>query len=800
MRILFNASAGSVHTIRWANAMAARGHAVCLHTLSDPVIETGTGVEVVRNPVRPPLGYFFGHGVFRKVVQTFKPDVIHSMHSGNYATFTRNVRDVPVLLSTWGGDIHVWPYRNPVTRYLTLSNLRLHRFQSATSHAMAHDMRQLLPYTREIDVIPYGVDLRQFFPIDSDREPSRIRIGTVKNLIPDSGHDTLIRAFGRLLLDDSLREHHITLHVAGSGELESGLKDLTKRLGLHKAVEFTGQLPHSAVPDFMRSLDIYSSLSRRESFGVSIAEASASGLPVVATDIQGIPEVVENGTTGILIPPNDEIQATGAIRSLILDPARRRAMGEAGRQRISSTFEWSGCVDRMEALYKRVVSLWTIPFLLIASAHAQKIEVDAIETQAFWNNERPSGQNDGWIWQGKGLTTSTSVAISAEIPFIAVHVNPAWRFTQSRPFTPNPIRKRNIDLPDRLYGKSDSRADVVNSSLFLTALNLALGVSNESRWWGPGVRNSLILSHHASGFPHIRFETRRPITTALGGLDVEYMLGRLDGSDVDVQSYPDGWRLFTGLHVSVTPAWLSGLTMGLNRSIIANQQDIRSLSDYFPLFQPFQKQKLGEGTDGSGTAPDDQRVSLFFSWRFPESGFRVYGEWGREDHSMDLRDIVMEPGHTRAYLFGFEKSLNRHRFQAEFTQMQVNTSTPARTQGIWYTHSKVVRGYTHEGQILGSGLGPGGTSLYLNYQRRLEETAYSFFLERAERQVEHARRSYGPRAPKEVDYIIGASMERPFDRVTVAPEVEYMHTNHRYAILGREVRNWALRLRLEYRL
>lgn len=800
MKILFNASAGSVHTIRWANAMAESGHAVWVHTLCEPVIPVHPTVRICHNLIPSPIGYFLGRGYFNRIVREFQPDLIHSMHSGNYAIFTRGIRHIPVLLSTWGGDIHVWPYRNVLTRYLTLSNLRKHKAQSATSQNMVNDMVALRGQEYPIDIVPYGVDLERFRlkpPVDHHH---LIRIGAVKNLIRDSGLDLLIRAFSDLTNDTDLLNYSLSLEIVGSGKAEEELKDLVKEIGLENSVTFLGQLPHDDVPAFMSTLDIFCSLSRRESFGVSIAEASAIGLPVVATNIQGILEIIEHDATGYLVPPDDVFAATEAIKTLILDPSLRDRMGSAGRNQIKEKYEWSSCVDRMEALYKKTIATWTFLFIAIFSASGQHASVDSFEWSTYWNSARPSGQNDGWVWQGKGYTTEAGLAMHASIPFIKLNLRPSVRATQNLDFEQNTLVKSGIDLPDRMYATSETKFALVNSSLFLEALNVGVGVSNENRWWGPGVRNSIILSNHAPGFDHVRVQTVKPQNVGIGTMYMEYILGRLVGSEVRPERFPKGWRLFTGMHVAVSPSFIPGLRVGLNRTFIANQQDVNSTSDYFPLFQSFQKKNLGEGSDGSGSAPDDQRVSAFFDWRFSNSGFRVYGEFGREDHNMDLRDVINEPGHARAYLFGVEKSVERHLFQAEFTQMQVNTSTDGRTQGIWYAHSRVRRGYTHEGQVLGSGVGPGGTSAFLHYTRRNEKRSNSIYVERAEREVEYARRAFGPNAPKEVDYIIGLNTKQVFEKVEFIPEVEYMRTENRYYLKGNAVNNIAFRVHLRYRL
>ena len=441
-----------------------------------------------------------------------------------------------------------------------------------------------------------------------------------------------------------------------------------------------------------------------------------------------------------------------------------------------------------------------IVLALSATGYSQSVSIKAIEWSTYWNSDRPSGQNDGWVWQGRGFTTEAGLVMRASVPFIKLNLRPSVRATQNLSFEPGGRIKPGIDLPDRIYSASETKFALVNSSLFLEALNIAAGISNENRWWGPGVRNSIMLSNHAPGFDHVRVQTVKPQNVGIGKVYIEYITGKFEGSKIRPERYPAGWRLFNGLHVAISPAFLPGLRVGLNRSFIANQQDLKQTSDYFPLFQPFQKSKLGEGTDGSGSAPDDQRVSGFFDWRFPKSGFRAYAEFGREDHNMDLRDAFLEPNHIRAYQIGVEKVSQKSRMNVELTQMQVTMVNNARSQAPWYTHTRVIRGYTHEGQVLGSGVGPSGSSLFFLYERTQQSTANALFLERAEREVEFVQRTYGSLAPKEVDYLVGIRRSQDFGRLTVTPEMELMHTENRSNMSGRTQRNLAIRLRLGYRL
>jgi hypothetical protein len=101
------------------------------------------------------------------------------------------------------------------------------------------------------------------------------------------------------------------------------------------------------------------------------------------------------------------------------------------------------------------------------------------------------------------------------------------------------------------------------------------------------------------------------------------------------------------------------------------------------------------------------------SWVFPESGFEIYGEYARNDHSWDFRDLLGEPEHSRAYMIGFQKSFNLAHgrllaINAELVQTEASKTRNIRTDATYYTHYIVTQGYTHKGQLLGLGHGPGG--------------------------------------------------------------------------------------------
>ncbi|MHB8516641.1 MAG: glycosyltransferase, partial [Dehalococcoidia bacterium] len=147
----------------------------------------------------------------------------------------------------------------------------------------------------------------------------------------------------------------VELVLAGDGPSRRELEGLAADLGIAERVAFLGEVAHDDVPAVLQGLDVFAMPSTWEGFGVSAIEASAMELPVVASDIHGIPDVVVDGETGILVPARDVDAIASAISRLAGDPALRRAMGAAGRAFVERNYRWQDNAALMEALYGEAV-------------------------------------------------------------------------------------------------------------------------------------------------------------------------------------------------------------------------------------------------------------------------------------------------------------------------------------------------------------------------------------------------------------------------------------------------------------
>lgn len=134
------------------------------------------------------------------------------------------------------------------------------------------------------------------------------------------------------------------------------MQALTTELGVADNVQFLGWVENNEVPALLNTFDIYVAPSTldSESFGVAIVEASACNLPVIVTNVGGLPEVVINEVTGIVVEPDNVELLCAAIEKLLINPALRHEMGEAGRENVLTKYEWDFCVRKMVDIYSNV--------------------------------------------------------------------------------------------------------------------------------------------------------------------------------------------------------------------------------------------------------------------------------------------------------------------------------------------------------------------------------------------------------------------------------------------------------------
>lgn len=208
---------------------------------------------------------------------------------------------------------------------------------------------------KDIHLIPNGIDAEEFKPFD-DGKRNKARneyglrdeqvIGLVARYSEVKGQDILIRAMPEILR--VLPE--VKLLLAGQGKTEGRLKEIVKELNLDHAVIFRPIVGQTA--DLLPIFDLCVMPSRQEGLGLSIMEAQSSGVPVIATNVGGIPSIIENDRTGILVPPENSEELAEATIKLLKDADKMKKLGTAGREFIHQHFSAEGMVSATIKLYE----------------------------------------------------------------------------------------------------------------------------------------------------------------------------------------------------------------------------------------------------------------------------------------------------------------------------------------------------------------------------------------------------------------------------------------------------------------
>jgi glycosyltransferase involved in cell wall biosynthesis len=369
MRIVYLADAPYPHTWRWVQHFAAAGHECHVISFRPAEIE-GATVHHVDGVERLGKARYLLHARrVARLILDLRPDLLHALHLTSYGFLGARSGFHPFLLSVWGTDVLEAPHLTPFHRWLTRHALAHADAITATGLHLALETTRYTPYATPVTVVPYGVDLFRFqprsddsttdapataVPLSSQGEGSGVRsaplvIGTTARLSPEKGLSHLIDAFARL------RDRYgdrVRLRIAGEGPERGALEQQIDRLHLGGAAELSGWLDYDDVPVFLQGLDVFALPSTWEGFGVSAVEASACGLPVVASNVHGIPDAVLDGTTGLLVPSKDPGALATAIGRLIDDPALRGRLGAAGREFVARNYDWQQNAAQMQLIYE----------------------------------------------------------------------------------------------------------------------------------------------------------------------------------------------------------------------------------------------------------------------------------------------------------------------------------------------------------------------------------------------------------------------------------------------------------------
>lgn len=347
--------------------LARRGHLVSvltIRTCPGAAVECEEGLQISRIPgtdLTRRLGLQQAASLrvpdtIARSIRSFKPDVVHAhnlfFRTTEAAAFLRSFHRVPLVTTVHlgqqegGGRLFaslVRAYESTIGRFI----IRRSDHTIAVSEAVAAHVRHLGGHRVPITVIPNGVDTEVFAPSLNGTGAGPV-ILFVGRLVPNKGPDTLLRAAPAILAQNP----QATFIMVGDGPLRNRLAKRAKDLSLDSTVHFLG-IRHD-VPDLMRQATIMVRPSTTEGMPLTVLEAMASGLPIVATPAGGTPEIVHNGVTGFIVPAGDEDALATRINDLLAEPGRAAEMGRRGREIARTRHSWDAVAAATESVYTEV--------------------------------------------------------------------------------------------------------------------------------------------------------------------------------------------------------------------------------------------------------------------------------------------------------------------------------------------------------------------------------------------------------------------------------------------------------------
>lgn len=352
-----------------AASLRKRGHSITVICSCDP-LEPGNyneaGIDIDRLRL---IGRLYGTPIpvgLRGTLEEIDADIFHANFPSPYFAYNvsciAHLRKIPAIL-TWHNDLP--PVTSSAKLLIEIHDKLLlpryiHRYRRiiATSQIYASRSRILSKFAKIVTVIPNGVDCQRFNPevdssdvrrqLETDRKFVILFVAALTKWHRYKGLEILLQA----MKIASEIEERIMLVIVGDGELKPEFESLAYTLNLKQQVIFAGNVSDELLPSYYGACDVLvlPSKDMSEGFGLTLLEANATGKPCIASNIGGIPSVIENDYNGILVPPNDPTSLAQAIVSLAKDSEKCLKFGRNGR-RLALLRDWKEIASRIEKVY-----------------------------------------------------------------------------------------------------------------------------------------------------------------------------------------------------------------------------------------------------------------------------------------------------------------------------------------------------------------------------------------------------------------------------------------------------------------
>jgi len=370
LTICYLGTAGSIHTVKWAEYFANKGHKVHLISYDDfrdkkseKIILHLIGRKIPINlwRINTLINLPLALSQTKKLIKEIRPDIIHAHYVTSYGHLAALTGFKPIIMTGWGSDILVEPKKSIISRIAVKYALKRSALITCDAEHMKKAIIKLGGDSCKIKVIRFGIDTGKFFRKDKN-EKLQEKLGTLGILTvislrrpaPIYNLETLIRAIPSVIKEFP----DVKFLIAGEGSEKERLKKMAEELNIIKNVLFIGEILNDALPDYLNISDVYVSTSLSDAgISSSTAEAMACGLPVIVTDSGENKNWINDGESGFIIPVKSPEILSEKIIYLLKNPKKMENFGENARKMIIENNDYCNEMTKMEKLYHNALQL-----------------------------------------------------------------------------------------------------------------------------------------------------------------------------------------------------------------------------------------------------------------------------------------------------------------------------------------------------------------------------------------------------------------------------------------------------------
>jgi hypothetical protein len=420
------------------------------------------------------------------------------------------------------------------------------------------------------------------------------------------------------------------------------------------------------------------------------------------------------------------------------------------------------------------------------------------------NTQTPFGYNDGSFLKARGYQINTMIGFHAKAGPLEVQLQPNHTFSQNNSYY------STSSFGSKTF-PSVSRAYLGQSEVSLNLGPISAGISTANRWFGPGIKNSIMMSNNAPGFANAFFRTKKPLRTPIGSFEWTLSTGWLKEDSMyafenyRMQPFSNRNRrmLYNGIVLSHQPKWLKGMHVGVIRAYnTKSASNFKSeafknsgfIDKYLPVFSVITKQKIIYFEDAKDR---DQQASIFMRWVSTKDHFEWYAEYGWNDHAINMRDLYMGPGHSAVYLTGLKKIVPLKKqneyfnVEVEYMRGQQLAEYLVRDAGNWNWHGDL-QSFTNMNQYIGSAVGGGNNTMHLLASYHQGWKRYAVHFERIANDP-----LYFP-SNKWIDFVTGLSHDRAFGNLLLQSNLRWAFQKNYGWEAGKKINNIFASVGLKY--